>query len=233
MDYDFGLLDKAIFVKRDNRFRAEIELNGISFKAYVPNSGRMAELLTPGAKVLLRKAQNPLRKTPYDLLLVEKDGLLICLNSHLANDLFAIWLKKDKLTPFTNSTSFYREKTIGKSRIDFLMEYQHYNYLVEVKSVNLVENGLAKFPDAPTERGTKHLEELSTFKSKGQKSAVVFIIMREDAESFTTHDMMDPLFANTLRKALSLGVEAYAYKCSVTKEGINFAGEVPIALSDG
>jgi len=230
VDYHFGLLHEAIFVKRDNRFRAEIELSGMLIKAHVPNSGRMAELLTLGARVWLRKAQNPLRKTLYDLLLVEKDGFLVCLNSHLANELFAIWLKKDKLIPFINSTSCYREKTIGNSRIDFLVEYQHYNYLVEVKSVNLVENRQAKFPDAPTERGTKHLEELSTFKNKGQKAAAVFIIMREDAQSFTTHDIMDPLFANTLRKSLSLGVEAYAYKCSVTQEGINFAGEIPIIL---
>jgi len=230
VDYNFGFLEEAIFIKRDNRFRAEIELSGILFKAHVPNSGRMAELLTPGAKVWLRKAQNSLRKTPYDLLLVEKNGFLVCLNSHLANELFAIWLNKNRLAPFINYTSYYREKTIGKSRIDFLVENQNYNYLVEVKSVNLVENGLAKFPDAPTTRGVKHLEELSAFRKNGQKAAVVFIIMREDAESFTTHDMMDPLFGNTLRQALSLGVEAYAYKCSVTKEGINFVGEIPIIL---
>jgi len=228
VDYDFGPLYEAIFVKRDNRFRAEIELEGEKFKAHVPNSGRMAELLIPGVKVWLRKAKNPLRKTPYDLLLVEKEGFLVCLNSHLANELFAIWVKQGKLTPFKNNTNCYRERTMGQSRIDFFLKFPDYSCLVEVKSVNLVENGLAKFPDAPTERGTKHLEELIAFIDNGQKAAVVFIIMREDANCFTPHDAMDPLFGNTLRKAAERGVEVYAYKCAVSEKGVDLAGEVPI-----
>lgn len=230
MDYSFGLLHEAKFGKRDNRFRAEVEFNGEKIKAHVPNSGRMAELLTPGAKVWLRKAHNNLRKTPFDLVLVEKEGFLVCLNSHLANDLFAIWLINEKLTPFINYTHYYREKNIGQSRIDFLLDHSHHSCLVEIKSVNLVENGLAKFSDAPTERGTKHLEELITFKKQGQKAAVVFIIMREDATCFTTHDTMDPLFGQTLRKALQNGVQVYAYRCFVNEEGINYAGEVPVML---
>jgi sugar fermentation stimulation protein A len=231
MDYSFGLLEEAIFVNRDNRFRAVIQLGDKCFYAHVPNSGRMEELLVPGARVWIRKSDNPLRKTLYDLLLVEKEGVKVCINAHLANDIFAIWLQKGREFPFANFRKIYREKTIGKSRIDFLLEFSGYNYLVEIKSVNLVEDGVALFPDAPTERGAKHLEELIAFNNNNdQKAAVVFIIMRDDACSLLPHDRMDPLFGNTLRRAADNGVLILAYKCFVTEKGVNFAGEIPVIL---
>jgi sugar fermentation stimulation protein A len=230
MDYYFGPLEKATFVKRDNRFRAQIQLDTQIFKAHVPNSGRMAELLVPGVPVWVRKTENPLRKTAYDLLLVEKEGTLVCLNAHLANDLFAVWLKKGKLLPFNNYRAFYREKAIGQSRIDFFLEFPQYESLVEIKSVNLVDQGLALFPDAPTARGSKHLEELISFKDNGHQAAVVFIIMRDDAQKLSPHYKMDPLFGSTIRKAVETGVQVIAYKCKVTEQGMKFNGEVPIIL---
>lgn len=230
MDYYFGLLEKAIFIKRENRFRAEIQLDGKVYKAHVPNSGRMAELLVPGASVWVRKTQNNLRKTPYDLLLVEKDGIMVCLNAHLANDLFAVWLKNGKIPFFRSCTTFYREKTIGQSRIDFLLEFPRYHYLVEVKSVNLVENKTALFPDAPTARGVRHLEELISFCNDNHKAAVAFVVMREDAQEFAPHDQMDPIFGRTLRKASNCGVKILAYKCSVTEKGMEYLEKLPVIL---
>ena len=150
---------------------------------------------------------------------------------HLANDLFAIWLK-GKVPPFNNYNAFYREKTIGQSRIDFLLEFPQYESLVEIKSVNLVERGLALFPDAPTVRGSKHLEELISFRNKGHEAAVVFIIMRDDAQRLSTHDKMDPLFGSTLRKAVEAGVQVMAYKCKVCQQGMKFNGEVPVILEE-
>jgi sugar fermentation stimulation protein A len=230
MDYYFSDLEEAVFIKRDNRFQAEIQLKWERVKAHVPNSGRMGELLVSGAKVWVKKVDKISRKTQYDLLLVKKDGYLVCLNSHLANKLFEIWLKKGKLPAFKNNINYFKEKMIGSSRIDFFLEFNDYSYLLEVKSVNLVENRIAKFPDAPTLRGSKHLEELIKFKKRGQKAAVVFIIMREDADFFSPNDEMDSVFGNTLRKAKNSGVEVYAYKCSINQKGISYGGKIPVRL---
>ncbi|MFZ7104917.1 MAG: DNA/RNA nuclease SfsA [Peptococcaceae bacterium] len=230
MDYYFGELEKGVFIKRENRFLATVELQGKIVNAHVPNTGRMAELLVPGAKVWVEKAEKSTRKTGYDLLLVNKDGFYICLNAQLANTLFAIWLAKGKLPDFKNCIKCAKEKIVGKSRIDFFLEFTDYSYLVEVKSVNLVENKTAKFPDAPTVRGSRHLEELLNFQKQGQKAAVVFIVMREDAEKFSPNDKRDPLFGDTLRKAGNSGVEVYAYTCLINPRGITFAHKIEVNL---
>lgn len=230
MDFHLTNLEEAVFIRRENRFRAEIEAAEKRFKAHVPNSGRMTELLIKGAKIWVKKAEKTGRKTPYDLVLVEKAGVKVCLNAHLANEIFATWLQQGNLEEFKDIREWQREKTFGKSRIDFLLKNLKSTYLIEVKSVNLVVNRQARFPDAPTQRGTKHLEELANYVQLGHKAAVVFIIMRDDAHSFTPHDIMDPLFGNTLRKVKNMGVEIYAYKCQVTEKGINYGGKVPIIL---
>lgn len=230
MDYLFGALEAGVFIHRDNRFRAEIELEGNRFKAHIPNSGRMGEILTKGNKVWIRKVDNPNRKTPYDLVLVEANGETICLDSHLANTLFEIWLKKGYLTQFGHGVDWQKEVSYGQSRIDFLVRTADGPCLVEVKSVNLVVNGQGKFPDAPTQRGAKHLEELMRYKDSGLRSAVVFILLRADGDKFLPNDITDPCFGDTLRKAVKRGVEVYAYKSQISTQGVKFLGPLPVEL---
>lgn len=230
LDYSFGSLQEAVFINRDNRFRAEIEIEGQRFKARVPNTGRMKEILIPGNKVWVKKYDNKNRKTSYDLLLVESEQNIICLDAHLANRLFAIWLKKGYLKDFPEVLEIKREVALGKSRIDFLIKTLTGNCLVEVKSVNLVVENQGRFPDAPTLRGTKHLEELWEFKKTGQRAAVVFILMREDAQSFAPHGITDPLFSSTLIKIVEAGVEVYAYKARISQEGISYLDQLPVSL---
>lgn len=230
MEYFFGRLIEGRFIKRDNRFRAEIQIAGETFKAHVANSGRMKELLIPGAKIWLQEAVNKERKTPYDLVLVEHGQGLVCLNAHLANTVFYSWLKKGILQEFNGFIDIKKEKKVGKSRIDFQIEYQDYSRLVEIKSVNLVCNNTAMFPDAPTLRGVKHLEELIQQNNGQQKSEVVFIVLREDACRFSPNGATDPAFAAKLKEVINKGIGVYVYKCRISPEGIAFAGEIPISI---
>lgn len=226
MKLSFGSLEPAIFVKRDNRFRVEIEIEGVRYKAHVANSGRMAELLVAGAAAWVRRSHDAQRKTPYDLVLIEHEGELICLNAHLANDILAFWLKEHLLTEFEAATAFRREKVHGDSRFDFELSFGEAICLLEVKSVNLVVDGEARFPDAPTVRGTKHVRELTDYQLAGGQSAIVFIVMRQDAECFAPNAATDPDFAQALAEAAAAGVLIRVYRCGIDTEGVSFAGRI-------
>ncbi len=226
MKLAFGSLEPAIFIQRDNRFRAEIEIEGQRFKAHVANSGRMAELLVPQAQAWVLKSDKPERKTPYDLVLIEHAGEKICLNAHLANDILAFWLKERILPEFAQLTAFRREKVWGDSRFDFELQFGEERCLLEVKSVNLVVDGQARFPDAPTTRGTRHVQELTRHQQSGGHSAVVFIIMRQDAYCFAPNEATDPDFARALREAAAAGVWIKVYRCHLDEEGVEFAGRI-------
>ncbi len=226
MKLSFGSLEPAIFVKRDNRFRAEIEIEGKRYKAHVANSGRMAELLVTGAAAWVRKSSDPARKTPYDLVLIEHAGESICLNAHFANDILAFWLQERLLEDFAAVTSFRREKVHGDSRFDFELHFGEETCLLEVKSVNLVVDGEARFPDAPTVRGTKHVRELTRYQQEGGQSAIVFIVMRQDAERFAPNSATDPEFAQALEEAAAAGVFIRVYRCGIDTEGVSFAGRI-------
>lgn len=226
MKLSFGSLEPAIFIKRDNRFRAEIDIEGERYKTHVANSGRMTELLVPGAGAWVHKSEDPARKTPYDLVLIEHAGELICLNAHLANAIMAFWLTERLLPEFAEVTSFRREKVHGDSRFDFELHFGEQICLLEVKSVNLVVDGQARFPDAPTVRGTKHVQELTRYQLEGGQSAIVFIVMRQDAHSFAPNEATDPKFAQALREAEAAGVFIRVYRCGIDIEGVAFAGRI-------
>ena len=226
MKLTLGALEEAIFIKRDNRFRAEIEIEGARFKAHLANSGRMAELLVPYARIWVRKSDKPERKTAYDLVLIEHAGEKICLNAHLANTLMSFWLKQKLLPEFLAVQDFRRERVWGESRFDFELDYGEIKGLLEVKSVNLVVDGQARFPDAPTERGARHLRELTRHKLMGGRSAVVFIVMRSDCESFAPNEATDPDFAQALREAVAEGVELFVYRSQADIDGVAFAGRI-------
>lgn len=226
--FPLGELLEAKFIQRDNRFRAEVEVNGEPVKVHVPNSGRMKELLVPGASVWIQPAAGEHRKTAYTLLLVQQGDGFVCLNAHLANDIIAFWLQQGLLPEFTGVTNIRREKTYGSSRFDFCLERQGRVRYAEVKSVNLLDGGTARFPDAPTARGSKHLQELIHCKQEGLDSAVLFLVMGNQATDFAANGQTDPDFARNLALAREAGVEINVYTCQITLQGIRYTGTIPI-----
>lgn len=221
----------AVFVRRLNRFIVQVEKNGRMEMAHLPNSGRMEELLVAGAEIMVRPVIGTGRKTHLDFSLVRYEGRWVSVDSQLPNRLIHKALKEQVLSPFAFYDKVRKEYTYGESRLDFYLEGEGPPCLMEVKSVNLVIDGVALFPDAPTTRGARHLAELISARKEGYRSAVVFVIQREDAISFSPNKETDPHFALNLKKARDAGVEVYAYVCSVAPEtGIVLKGEVNIRL---
>ncbi len=228
---DSGTLAPAVFIRRLNRFTVLVEKEGRMEMAHLPNSGRMEELLVTGADVMVRPGIGANRKTSLDFSLVRYEGRWVSVDSQLPNRLIQKALKERVLSPFTLYGKIRKEYTYGASRLDFYLEGEGPPCLMEVKSVNLVIDGIAMFPDAPTSRGTRHLQELISARKEGYRSAVVFVIQRDDAISFSPNKGTDPYFALNLKKARHAGVEVYAYICSVSPEtGIVLKGEVNIRL---
>jgi len=219
------------FVRRDNRFRVTVEVGGEPVAAHLPNSGRLAELLTPGRPCWLAGFDNPRRKTRFDLTLVEHAGVLVSVDARLPNSLFAEALMEDRLNSFRGFAHFEREVRLGESRLDFRLSGAAGVCLVEVKSVTLVEDGVARFPDAPTVRGARQLGELAAAVGRGERAAVVFVIQRADARCFAPHDRADADFGAALREVASAGVGVYACTCEVSLQAITIAGQVPVDLT--
>lgn len=225
------MMIKAKLLKRLNRFTALVELNGEAVKAHVANSGRLTELFQPGCKVYLVKLDGKNRVTGYDLSLVKYAGILVSVDARLPNTIVAGAVDRGELPEFAGYTVKKREVKFGQSRLDMVLEDQRQHRLyVEVKSVTLVSEGLARFPDAPTERGTRHLGELAAAVVEGNRAAVVFLIQREDATAFSPNDTTDPLFGRMLRQVTEAGVEAYAYICKISADEIKICGSVPVVL---
>jgi len=223
-----GELLRGRFIERLNRFAASVEIEGEVKKAYLPNPGRLKELLIPGAELILRKATGK-RKTCCDLIGVKFKDIWVSIDSRVPNPLFREALEKGKLEEFMGYRKIIPEFSINKSRIDFLLE-NTVPCLVEVKSCTLVEEGIARFPDAPTERGTRHLLELISSLEKGYRCAIVFVIQRSDAKAFSPNEETDMEFSETLRLAFEKGVEVYAYNCSFDGGEIEIKGRVRVIL---
>ena len=217
------------FIHRDNRFRATVEVQGCEAWAHVPNSGRLQELFTPGRPIWLAPAAAPHRKTGYDLKLVEYASVLVSVDARLPNPLFAEALAEGRLDGFHYPTA-KREVSYGDSRLDFRLSGPDGVCWTETKSVTLVEDGLAMFPDAPTIRGRKHLHALIRARRSGDKAAVVFVIQRPDANRFQPHRESDPDFAGVLRQAAEAGVLIKAYTCRVSRQEIRIAAEIPVLI---
>ncbi|MEW9121318.1 MAG: DNA/RNA nuclease SfsA [Thermotaleaceae bacterium] len=224
-----GELKEAKFINRINRFIGEIEIDGVIHKTHVANTGRMRELLTPGAKIIVRYVEQDNRKTNYDLLMVYHNGILVSIDSKLPNFLLEKALIENHIPQFHNYKDVKREVTFGRSRFDLFVHNGKNAAFIETKCVTYVrQDGIASFPDAPTERGTKHVLELIDVMGEGMRGAVFFIIQREDAIAFTPNHNMDPKFAEAVLKAYQEGVEFYAYICKVTANEIKLVKEVPI-----
>ena len=221
MDYVRG-----IFKKRPNRFIAEVEVDGEIQIAHVPNTGRCKELLVENAVVWLKPSDNPKRKTKFTLLFVENRGHLVSIYSQQANEIVYDAIINGQIKELSGYDFHQREKTIDNSRIDIYLSNENgEECFVEVKGVTLVVGVEARFPDAPTERGTKHLKELIKLKKEGFRTAVFFLIQHPLAESFRPNWENDPLFSKTLNEAYENGVEILVYKCDNRLDGIDLVPE--------
>lgn len=209
---------KGRFLNRPNRFIAQVEIDGEEHIVHVKNTGRCKELLIPGAEVFLQKSDNPLRKTQYDLVAVYKGKTLVNLDSQAPNKAVYEWLCSGGL--LENPIFIKPEAKYGNSRLDFYIENEKEKMYIEVKGVTLEANGIAKFPDAPTERGRKHLGELIKAKQEGYRAAVVFVIQMKGCHSFMPNYKNDPAFAEELKRACENGVEIIAVDCNVTPDSI-------------
>lgn len=227
----FGPLVPGKYLARPNRFRTEVDLDGTTVAAYLANPGRLKELLIPGRRVWLQRAPGAHRKTSYNLTLIELPHTWISLNSHLPNALIAQALERHLLSGVSHDAHLRREVRLGNSRIDFCLEHADGRlHWIEVKSVTLVEESIAAFPDAPTQRGRRHLGELSLAVEQGDHATVIFVIQREDAEGFTSHDVTDPNFGAALRQAVNVGIDVCALRCTLSSHQICLDREVPVLL---
>ena len=219
-------VEKATFLARPNRFIAHVELAGEQVICHVKNTGRCRELLVPGAEVWLEKGSNPGRKTAWDLIAVQKEAHLINMDAQAPNKVFAEWAAQWE----PELTALHSEVTYGQSRLDFCLETPRGLHYVEVKGVTLEERGHTRFPDAPTERGIKHLQELMRAAAEGHRASAVFVIQMEDVTDFAPNDDTHPAFGAALREAAKAGVQVVAVNCRVTPDSLEILGPVPVVL---
>lgn len=217
------------FLSRPNRFIARVLLDGAEEVVHVKNTGRCRELLVPGATVYLAPGENPNRKTRYDLIAVEKGSLLVNMDSQATNRVFGEWAGAGQ---FRAGLTLLRPETVwGNSRFDFYWEdAAGHKGFVEVKGVTLEENGHARFPDAPTLRGVKHLEELALCRAEGYEAAVCFVLQMGGMTDFAPNDATHPAFGEALRRAAAHGVEVLAMECAVTPDSLTIAAPVSVRL---
>ena len=228
----YSNITQGHFISRPNRFIAHVDIGGKKETVHVKNTGRCAELLIPGAVVYVQDSlhKNPSRKTRWDLIAVEKGPLMINMDSQIPNKVVEEWLKKGNL--FSNITQIRPEYTYGNSRIDLFVEADGQKILIEVKGVTLETDGVARFPDAPSERAIKHVTELRRAVKDGYEAYVFFVIQMKGVHCFMPNTDTHPQFAEALREAAADGVKVIAYDCKVTKDSIKIADKVPVVLDD-
>lgn len=231
----YTTIRKAAFLERPNRFIARVLLEGKEITVHVKNTGRCRELLVPGAAVYLAEADNPARKTRYDLVAVEKGARLINMDAQAPNQIFREWAESGKFRP--GLTLLRPETAWGNSRFDFYWEGSGSppggapaRGFVEVKGCTLEEENRTLFPDAPTQRGVKHLEELIRARAEGYEAAVCFVIQMAGISGFSPNDRTHPAFGEALRRAAKAGVEVLAYECAATPGEIVMTKAVPVFL---
>lgn len=206
---------KGKFVRRDNRFIAQVEINGAVETCHVKNTGRCKELLTKGAEVYLEPSTNPERKTKFSLVTVNKRGRLVNMDSQAPNKVVEEAIKEGWL--FDSVTYYRREYTYGNSRFDFYIERAGEKAFVEVKGVTLENNNVVSFPDAPSERAVKHIEELKKAVDEGYNAYVIFVVQMSDVDYFVPNYENHKAFADKLTEVSKEGVNILAYDCSVTE----------------
>ncbi len=218
----YNKITEGIFLERPNRFIAKVQINGSVETVHVKNTGRCKELLIKGCRVYLEESDNPDRKTKYDLIAVEKkrgdETLLINMDSQIPNACVAEWLKESGI--FSENAVIRREVKYGKSRFDIYVEDGEVHAFVEVKGVTLEKEGVVLFPDAPTERGVKHIRELTECLKEGYRAYILFVIQMKGVTVFRPNTETHAEFAAALREAEKAGVKILAVDCQVTPDSI-------------
>ena len=219
---EYSNITRGTFIKRPNRFIAEVNIDGKKEIVHVKNTGRCKELLVPGSEVWLTAPGTPGRKTKYDLVAVRKStGVLFNIDSQAPNTVVKEWLQKQ------DYSLVKPEYRYGDSRIDFYMEKEDDKFLMEVKGCTLEEGGIGYFPDAPTERGVKHIGELIKAKKEGYRAILSFVIQMEGVSEVRPNITMQPDFGDAWNKALKAGVEIWFLKCKVDKGSLSIVSSVP------
>ena len=221
-------IETGKFIERPNRFIAYVEIAGQKETVHVKNTGRCAELLQPGATVYVQKADNPERKTQWDLIGVKKGKRMINIDSQIPNKVVEEWIRKENLFP--HATLIRPETTYKQSRFDLYVEEGERKIFIEVKGVTLEIDGVVKFPDAPTERGVKHIKELCEALEDGYEAYVFFVIQMKGVKYFTPNMVTHAAFGDALRNAQEQGVRILAYDCKVGKDSIEIHKEVPVVF---
>lgn len=219
---------EGIFLSRPNRFIAHVSLDGAELICHVKNTGRCRELLVPGVPVYLQRASDPRRKTAWDLIAVRKGGRLINMDAAAPNTVFAEWLRSGG--PGFVPERIRPECVRGDSRFDFYLEHRERRIFVEVKGVTLEEDGVVRFPDAPTARGTKHLRGLKACAEEGFEAWAVFIVQMRGVRFFEPNRRTDPAFAAALEAAAAAGVRLLALDCELSPDSLAVSSPVPIRL---
>lgn len=224
---------EGIFLERPNRFIAYVDIDGVREKVHVKNTGRCKELLVPGNRVYLSAAENTNRKTGFDLIAVEKQrenapALLINMDSQITNSAAEEWLRRGEL--FSFGAVIRREVRYRNSRFDFFVTDGERKAFLEVKSVTLEENGTAMFPDAPTERGIKHIHELMQSLKDGYEAYILFVIQMKEIEVFRPNNRTHAAFGEALCEAEKAGVRIMAVDCTVTPDSIEPGQAVTVQL---
>lgn len=215
------------FLARPNRFIAHVEIGGETEICHVKNTGRCRELLVPGAAVFCEVAQNPARKTKFDLIAVQKGNRLINMDSQAPNIAAGEWLKDGGLGILKNLKA---ETFHGNSRFDFSFEKDGKTCFLEVKGVTLETDGVCAFPDAPTVRGVKHLQGLTSAAKQGYGAYVLFVVQMAEVKYLHPNDSTDPAFGKALREAAAAGVQVLAVDCQVTENSMKISKSVPVRL---
>ena len=223
-------IQKGRFLKRPNRFIAKIEINGKEETVHVKNTGRCAELLVPGAEVFVQKSESAGRKTGWDLIGVRKADRLINMDSQVTNKVVQEWIEAGRW--FKDVKIVRPEVTYKNSRFDLYVEYEEKKAFIEVKGVTLEEEGVVRFPDAPSERAVKHLKELEAAVQDGYEAYVFFVVQMKGVRYFTPNRRTHKEFADVLAEAAGNGVQVIAKDCFVTEDSIAIADEVPVVLTN-
>lgn len=224
----YGTVIPGKFLSRPNRFIAQVQtVEGVQ-TVHVKNTGRCRELLVPGVTVYLEQGTNPKRKTLYDLIAVEKGERLVNMDAQAPNRVFGEWAAAGKFVP--NVLEIHPEYRYGDSRLDFCLTTADGLHLVEVKGVTLEENGAARFPDAPTERGVKHIRELQKAAESGLDATLFFVVQMEGIRSVAPNDLTHPAFGEALREAAAHGVRVCAWGCAVKPDSLSIDYPIPVLL---
>ena len=225
-----GKILRGVFQERSNRFLALVRVEDMILPSFLPNPGRMHELLTPGTEVVLREVLKEDRKTDYDLIGVFYNGQVVSVDSRVPNKFVLEALRNGDIEELLEYNVIKPEYGYGHTRFDFFLANDYESCLLEVKSCTLVKGSVALFPDAETERGRRHMRDLVKAKKEGYRACVLFVVQRTDADVFAPNDETDSEFGKVLRDAAVKGVEVYAYYSELVGKKITLRGKVKVEL---